>query len=74
MEENKLKELYDLLIDFATLPCQDDRACSEFCPILNYCSMLYSLSRGIKGELTIDETFNKIEADYKNIRWEEDNE
>lgn len=65
MDEKKLLELGKLLVDFSNLPCE------EFCPIYDYCSMLYSLSKGISGELTIDEVLEKIEADYKNTKWEE---
>lgn len=70
MDGENLKQLYNLLIDFATLPCDVVHQC-ESCPIDIYCSMLYNLSRGIKGELTIDEVVDKINADYRNIRWEE---
>ena len=73
MNEKDLKELYDLLINFATLPCDVIHQC-EGCPVDNYCSMLYNLSRGIKGELTIDEVVDRINADYRNIRWEEDDD
>jgi hypothetical protein len=34
--------------------------------------MLFSLSKGVSGELTIDEVLEKIEADYKNTKWEEE--
>lgn len=71
MNEKDLKQLHDLLIDFATLPCE---CLCEGCPIDNYCSMLYSLSRGIKGELSLDEVVDKINADYRNIKWEENDD
>lgn len=71
MNEEKIKQLYDLLVDFATLPCDVKKPCKDFCPFYNYCSMAYYMARGIKGELTVDETFNKVEADYKNTKWME---
>ena len=73
MDENNVKELYDKLINFATIPCEVTQEYCDNCPIGDYCSMLYSLSRGVKGELPMDEVFLKVEADYKNIRWEQDN-
>lgn len=73
MDEKKLLELSELLIDFSNLPCDTIMQCEEFCPIYDYCSMLFSLSKGMSGELTVDEVLEKIEADYKNTKWEENN-
>ena len=42
MNEKDLKELYDKLIDFATLPCDVEEQCKG-CEIGYYCSMLYYL-------------------------------
>ena len=70
MNEKDLKELFNKLIDFATLPCDVEEQCKG-CEIGYYCSMLYHLSRGLKGELTIDEVVDKINIEYKNIKWEE---
>lgn len=47
MDEKKLLELSELLIDFSNLPCDTIMQCEEFCPMYDYCSMLYSLSKGV---------------------------
>ena len=83
MNEKQREQLYDLLMDFATLPCQSTE--KEFscdgCQINEYCSMLYSLSRGLKGEINLEKVVDSINADYLNtkqleedryIKWRED--
>ena len=82
MNEKQREQLYDLLMDFATLPCQstNERFCDD-CQINEYCSMLYTLSRGLKGEINLERVMDLINADYLNtkqleedkyIKWNED--